>query len=741
MPTAPDLSTPTGQVGSFQRHISSSSGTPAGSITPKNFISPTTSSRRPRGVLTSVSNVLSYTAENDDAAEKKQRRRSQVLVMQRQYESPGTPQDRRRSLPTSGMSNAQLSDHYANCIKLSAENKINAKNAFGLHLIDHMAEVLKEKKGELNFQVASCTLDASAKIYAGRVDAIHAETYKIMGGLGHGDKHKGGDDGEGSQEMHTKKKKRRHCNTIEANIKNLNCNKIDPGFEVDPFFHKMSAAFDEGGTFGLLLNHLHRRGDCSELVLDSRCSLPTSVDTDQKDQSTQTNVDLKEFKDVFSAGANRMESLQVCPQFADFEFTKWNQDGEDTFSTMMSKLASSEQAFDVHAAPEPLEDPMMHMDNFAGPPPDADDFSDDDMAGDMTCIGGAGEASMFIADGSEAKMMRSGCTSASTTNGSASQLCLQMSLEPTEYSYFNMKALSTWAGPQHWNFRPRTQAATVGTEGKKTRTKKEPFRINFEVELDEKPFSTSRAATTLSKRTLSKYKQTSTMLPEDVHYNPDKLFKLFSKTNYIVKRQLGVSGTEVDDDVGGYDYDNANDCANFCPNTEPDDYDDDVGSGLNDFSAAPSDGSQTLGFSSHSFANESVFDATMLQGDKLVAQPHKVAKIDITYARTAKRVDVKRLKSLMWGHLITPKVEAEKENTEEKEPKTKENEMADDGVAGMQSFKDVYDSLPARLSQTMSKNLSVPIAFVCLLHLANEKCLKITRKEESQDLVIIQDHC
>ena len=75
----------------------------------------------------------------------------------------------------------------------------------------------------------------------------------------------------------------------------------------------------------------------------------------------------------------------------------------------MSKLASSEQAFDVHAAPEPLEDPTM--DNFAGPPPGADDYSDDDvMAGDMTCIGGAGEQSMFIADGSEAKMFRSGCT-------------------------------------------------------------------------------------------------------------------------------------------------------------------------------------------------------------------------------------------------------------------------------------------------------------------------------------------
>lgn len=33
-------------------------------------------------------------------------------------------------------------------------------------------------------QVASSTLDASAKIYAGRVDCIHSETYKVLSGLG-----------------------------------------------------------------------------------------------------------------------------------------------------------------------------------------------------------------------------------------------------------------------------------------------------------------------------------------------------------------------------------------------------------------------------------------------------------------------------------------------------------------------------------------------------------------------------
>jgi len=36
------------------------------------------------------------------------------------------------------------------------------------------------------WQLASSTLDASAKIYAGRVDAIHTEVYKVLSGLGRG---------------------------------------------------------------------------------------------------------------------------------------------------------------------------------------------------------------------------------------------------------------------------------------------------------------------------------------------------------------------------------------------------------------------------------------------------------------------------------------------------------------------------------------------------------------------------
>ena len=37
------------------------------------------------------------------------------------------------------------------------------------------------------------------------------------------------------------------------------------------------------------------------------------------------------------------------------------------------------------------------------------------------------------------------------------------------------------------------------------------------------------------------------------------------------------------------------------------------------------------------------------------------------------------------------------------------------------NFTELYHTIPNKISKHMAKNLSVPIAFVCLLHLANEK--------------------
>ena len=123
--------------------------------------------------------------EVDEESERKNR----MKKLQKRQSIVGTPQaaDGQGQVGTiSGYSATQLAELYSNCMKLSAENKINIKNAFHLQLIDYMAEMMKTKKNSDmdNFQAASCALDASAKIYAYRVDSVHSDTLKLAGGVG-----------------------------------------------------------------------------------------------------------------------------------------------------------------------------------------------------------------------------------------------------------------------------------------------------------------------------------------------------------------------------------------------------------------------------------------------------------------------------------------------------------------------------------------------------------------------------
>ena len=49
------------------------------------------------------------------------------------------------------------------------------------------------------------------------------------------------------------------------------------------------------------------------------------------------------------------------------------------------------------------------------------------------------------------------------------------------------------------------------------------------------------------------------------------------------------------------------------------------------------------------------------------------------------------------------------------------------------SFASLLSELPKRVSGQTAENLSVPIAFVCLLHLANEKVCKVNTSQNNID--------
>lgn len=91
--------------------------------------------------------------------------------------------------PAPGHSTAELKTMLGQCLKMASENKITAQNTWALHLIEHLPELIREEGGaQTNFQRASVTLDAGVKIYSYRVDSVHTETFKILGGLGRASK-------------------------------------------------------------------------------------------------------------------------------------------------------------------------------------------------------------------------------------------------------------------------------------------------------------------------------------------------------------------------------------------------------------------------------------------------------------------------------------------------------------------------------------------------------------------------
>eukprot|EP01104_Vermistella_antarctica_P008243 TRINITY_DN205_c1_g4_i2.p1 TRINITY_DN205_c1_g4~~TRINITY_DN205_c1_g4_i2.p1 ORF type:complete len:570 (+),score=196.80 TRINITY_DN205_c1_g4_i2:147-1712(+) len=195
-----------------------------------------------------------------------------------------------RRQPQISLSTPQLVDLYSNCIKLSTENKINQKNTWDLNLIDYIDDILETQHNEgdlTNFQAASCTLDASVKIYASRVDSVHTEAYKVLGGMTRtGLKDNKDDDNVGGADPSRQRKKATSGtgNTLATDWDALNGRKFDLEFAVDPLFHKTSAAFDEGGARGLLLNHLDL-GLGGELVFDSD-TIPRPVVAKKNDEAS-----------------------------------------------------------------------------------------------------------------------------------------------------------------------------------------------------------------------------------------------------------------------------------------------------------------------------------------------------------------------------------------------------------------------------------------------------------------------
>ncbi|CAK9090803.1 Condensin complex subunit 2 (Barren homolog) (Chromosome assembly protein xCAP-H) (Chromosome-associated protein H) (Non-SMC condensin I complex subunit H) [Durusdinium trenchii] len=248
----------------------------------------------------------------------------------------------------SSIGSSSLGELYSKCVQLVNENKISTKNAFELPLIEHMDDIVdsfmggkkaaknKEKERvrkssataeeaemESRFHEASCTIEASARIYACRVDCVHTDTYRVLGGLNSADiaNEEEAQPGEDGKPV----KKRRICgvNTLEKNEANLVQQSIEADEQSDPMFRRMAAAFDAGGAKGLLLSHLPLAEDMS-LVFNGDVQLSKAQSGAEAIFKDTKSVSLHLLGLGDAAGATKkIEESRLCPELDSFRRQLW----------------------------------------------------------------------------------------------------------------------------------------------------------------------------------------------------------------------------------------------------------------------------------------------------------------------------------------------------------------------------------------------------------------------------------
>lgn len=608
-------------------------------------------------------------AENDDAKEKQERRKSRIMMTSGRKSLAGSfgeednlfSQNIDSIPPKNPLSNNQLSELYSICLRLCSENKINTKNTWSLDLIDYIDDVLDvQKKSDneeldgpgTNFQAASATLDASIKIYSCRVDSVYSEAYKVVGGLSSEDNqenqeniepsvYKSVENDEDDEEVKEKKKRvkrNRATNTLATNDSEITVKKFDLEFSVDPLFRKTSAAFDEGGAKGLLFNHLtiHK---CCEIVFDSS---EMNNEEDSFEISVEP-IDISELKNSLYTNQPNLSKLEICPAYINWTSHETSEIDLDDLDINLDKQNEDNKSDD--------EDSINGY-----------DFENDIAhGGDMNVVDLP--IPMEIDDIDDVNVILD-------------------DTEGKDYSYFNFNKLSGLNGAQHWKFNIEKPKKKAKSEKKvkydedgnivesKRKTAKKNTKIDFfgkEPEGFEKLFETAgRSSTTLTKAALTKQEKQSVslLLPEE-EYDKENFTKLFLHRSINPNNK----GKEFNDEYGNEEM--THDVSTYM---------DDEVTGMDDF------------------------DIDM---DGIIAKPrHQAEVLTVNYAKVDKKVDVKALKQNIWTELL------------------KTNET-DDSSQMERSFQGVLDVLPETIPSHVINEISVPYCFVCLLHLANEKSLSL----------------
>ncbi|XP_057955867.1 condensin complex subunit 2 [Malania oleifera] len=644
---------------------------------------PSTALKQRATVASRIQSPISpfFLGSNDDKLERAQARAARAAAIRRKTAT--TPAAAPPPSLDPCLGKQQILELFQNCIKLASENKINQKNTWELGLIDHLCEIIKveeEDDAETNFQKASCTLEAGVKIYSLRVDSVHSEAYKVLGGINRAGQENEQDTvvedtdiNNGLDEGHSKKEQERKMSplsTLESSFEALNVKKFDVAFAVDPLYHQTSAQFDEGGAKGLLLNNLGIYGDCRVLFDSSEVPGKCMSNGTQHDKTDTIDLSLiSECIENMVSGMREKDEISPSLKHLVNQFDEDNRRPSDTFYkvTEQADTANDNRAeweadqFEIcgswtsdHDEPTCMVDEdISHTDSFFPSQHEENEsfFHNPDLDDRFEKVDGY----LLLGLGFTSKQ-------------------------------------NAWAGPDHWKYRkpkclevdPAKENGSLST-AKKPRGKKQPeLDIDFTKAWDtEMPDIFAPPRNPKSLLLSANRVPCNTKLPEDCHYQPEELIKLFLLPNTMC---LGKTGRKSLDEPRQESENDAQfpswDDGAFC-----DEYDNRSG-------------------------HSDIDDSSML-----VSQPRQVNKIEVQYDKTSKQVDVQALKETLWDCI---------------QRSTQMPIMEE-----MVSFRNILASFPSDCQATTARgDISPHLCFICLLHLANEHGLNIRGCNSLDDLSI-----
>ncbi|XP_034947566.1 condensin complex subunit 2-like [Chelonus insularis] len=657
----------------------------------ENSTSPTTGVLQRRSALVTRQSEIDLNV-NDDEAE-----RASLRLLSEQSPTNQTSITRRSlNLGTIvNMTSPQIVDGIAQCIKLNAENKINIKNAFSLNMIDFMSWMAKNKQQEMgNLQMAAVGLDVSAKIYALRVTDLYNKTLNMAGNLvpENNDEPENENteeinaDVEGSQNLRQsqqRKKKRNANKELFTTIKALEGKK--DSISLDPIMY----GENDCQLPSMLYQYLFPQHCTPSLFLHFYNDI--IIDENVVGNDTNSNIHIS-WPPILPSSEREINSLCTNFEFINYSIDSENSSPNSSQSQPQSLPQDNNLVFDFDASLPPNNEFEDVADSY--------EMDNDDYEHRVGCHSQPAGPVMLA---------------------TLENIIDKLPTRRLEYSVFDHSLNIRWVGPSHWKIKSlvknqgSSQATEVCTQNPKRKRKE--FKLEYSTEkikIDKKKFKKCNSQLKIS--TL-KYSWDEEKL--FFHYEPcydkltDSLYKLFMRPEIMItlakNTDIDTNTVELNNEAGGYNDYNLNDTYNDCPDNQIDDIP------LNE-------NSNHENYESDDVPQDFV-------GENLIEAPKLTQKIFIPFSQRAKKLDMHKLKKCIWKELTTVEHNHNENNTHSNV----------NTVHGEKSFVQVFANLPKKLNKNDAEDLSFPIAFVSLLHLANEKCLKISGNDNYSDLKIQQD--